>query len=136
VQRALDGQRVLQAQPGVCYFAGDAHSVVEVDGGEEPRVGAGVTVLPGQVIGHQRGESWRVDEAAEEPVEGAGVLEVVVGEVPVDAAGEERGRGGKISADQARALCGKTARSASTAMGRPARSETRSTIPGCCEFLL
>jgi uncharacterized protein len=30
----------------------------------------------------------------------------VVGEVPVDAAGEQRGRGGKISADQARALCG------------------------------
>jgi hypothetical protein len=33
-------------------------------------------------------------------------LEVVLGEVPVDAAGEQRGRGGKISADQARALCG------------------------------
>jgi len=27
----------------------------------------------------------------------------VLGEVPVDAAGEQRGRGGKISADQARA---------------------------------
>ena len=37
---------------------------------------------------------------------GATGLEVVLGEVPVDAAGEERGRGGKISADQARALCG------------------------------
>jgi len=32
--------------------------------------------------------------------------EVVLGEVPVDAAGEQRGRGGKISADQAPALCG------------------------------
>jgi hypothetical protein len=36
------------------------------------------------------------------------VLEVVLGEVPVDAAGEQRGRGSKISADQARALCGMT----------------------------
>jgi hypothetical protein len=35
-------------------------------------------------------------------------LEVVLGEVPVDAAGEQRGRGSKISADQARALCGMT----------------------------
>jgi hypothetical protein len=38
---------------------------------------------------------------------GATGLEVVVGEVPVDAAGEQRSRGGKISAAQARALCGK-----------------------------
>src|SRR5258708_27787412 len=37
---------------------------------------------------------------------GATRLEVALGEVPVDAAGEQRGRGGKISADQARALCG------------------------------
>jgi hypothetical protein len=35
-------------------------------------------------------------------------LEVVLGEVPVDVAGEQRGRGGKISADQARALCGRS----------------------------
>lgn len=47
MQRALDGQQVLQAQPGICYFAGDARSVVEVGGGEEPRVETGVTVLPG-----------------------------------------------------------------------------------------
>ena len=33
-------------------------------------------------------------------------LEVVVGELPVDAAGERRGRSGKISPDRARALCG------------------------------
>jgi len=33
-------------------------------------------------------------------------LEVVLGDVPVDAAGEQRGRGAKISADEARALCG------------------------------
>jgi hypothetical protein len=32
-------------------------------------------------------------------------MAVVVGEVPIDAAGERRGRGGKISPDQA-ALCG------------------------------
>jgi len=37
---------------------------------------------------------------------GATGLEVVLGEVPVDAAGEQCRRGGKISADQARALCG------------------------------
>jgi hypothetical protein len=37
---------------------------------------------------------------------GATGLEVVLGEVPVDAAGEQRGSAGKISADQARALCG------------------------------
>jgi hypothetical protein len=37
---------------------------------------------------------------------GATGLDVVLGEVPVDAAGEQRGHGGKISADQARALCG------------------------------
>ena len=35
-------------------------------------------------------------------------LEVVLGEVPADAAGEQRGHGGKNSADQARALCGKS----------------------------
>jgi hypothetical protein len=33
----------------------------------------------------------------------------VVGEVPVDAAGERHGCGGKISPDQARALCGMSA---------------------------
>ena len=33
-------------------------------------------------------------------------LEVVVVGVPVDAAGERHGRGGKISPDQTRALCG------------------------------
>jgi len=38
---------------------------------------------------------------------GATGVEVVLGEVPVDAAGEQCGRGGKISADQARALCGR-----------------------------
>jgi hypothetical protein len=43
---------------------------------------------------------------------GATGLEVVLGEVPVDAAGEQRGRGGKISADQALALCGRRVSSA------------------------
>jgi hypothetical protein len=33
-----------------------------------------------------------------------------VGEVPVDAAGERHGCGGKISPDQARALCGMSGR--------------------------
>jgi hypothetical protein len=37
-------------------------------------------------------------------------LEVVVGELPVNAAGERRGRSGKISPDRARALCGKVVR--------------------------
>jgi hypothetical protein len=31
-------------------------------------------------------------------------MEVVVGEVPIDAAGERRGLGGKISPDQARSM--------------------------------
>jgi len=35
----------------------------------------------------------------------------VLGEVPVDASGERRGRGGKIWAAQARALCGRSGRS-------------------------
>ena len=43
---------------------------------------------------------------------GATGLEVaLVGEVSVDAAGEQRGRGGKISADQARAVCGMSGKS-------------------------
>jgi hypothetical protein len=31
-------------------------------------------------------------------------MEVVVGEVPIDVAGERRGHGGKISLDQARSM--------------------------------
>ena len=74
VQRALDRQQVVQAQPGIRDLAGDAGRVVEVGRGEQPGLGAGVAVLAGvQVVGHQRAEPGLVEEAVEEPVQGAGV---------------------------------------------------------------
>src|ERR1700743_841787 len=58
VQRALDGQQVVQAQSGIRYLAGDAGRVVEVGRGEQSGFGTRVTVLAGlQVVGHQRGVS-------------------------------------------------------------------------------
>src|SRR5271154_2853938 len=42
VEQALDGQQVVQAQPGVRYLARDAGPVVEVGRGKEARVGVGV----------------------------------------------------------------------------------------------
>lgn len=40
-QRTLDGQQVIQAQPGIRYPAGDAGRVVEVGRGGQVTLGAG-----------------------------------------------------------------------------------------------
>ena len=65
---------------------------------------AASTPQPDQLVGTQNAQICTVS--------GREGLETVVGEVPVDALGERHGRGGKISSDRPRGLCGMRVRAA------------------------